>query len=115
MRVVSDSKETHFPVIDVDERLVGIFSLTDLRRIFLEDVVEDMVIVRDFMVEHVITVTLQDNLHEVLRRMTRFNINAIPVVDSNDPRKVVALLERNELGRAYDERLAELKEDGLGT
>ena len=47
--------------------------------------------------------------------MTRFNINAIPVVDSNDPRKVVALLERNELGRAYDERLAELKEDGLGT
>ncbi|MCP4223785.1 MAG: chloride channel protein, partial [Actinomycetia bacterium] len=44
MRIVAESHETHFPVID-DEGLVGIFSLTDLRRIFLEEVITDMVIV----------------------------------------------------------------------
>tara|TARA_R110002096_G_scaffold13349_2_gene47357 strand:+ start:496 stop:2304 length:1809 start_codon:yes stop_codon:yes gene_type:complete len=109
MRIVSDSHETHFPVVDDEERLVGIFSLTDLRRIFLEEIVEDFVIVQDFMREQVVTVELNDNLHDVQRVMTRKGVSAVPVVDADDPRRVLALLERNAIGRAYAERLAELK------
>ena len=48
---VSDSHETHFPVVDDDERMVGIFSLGDLRRVFMEEVIEDVIIVSDFMRE----------------------------------------------------------------
>ncbi len=107
-RIVADSHETHFPVID-DEGLVGIFSLTDLRRIFLEEVVEDMVIVSDFMSEHVATVKLDDSLHDAQRLMTRRGVSALPVVDSENPRKVLALLERNLIGKAYNEKLSELK------
>ena len=110
MRIVADSHETHFPVVDDDDQLVGIFSLTDLRRIFLENVVEDMIIVRDFMKDRVTTVRMQDSLHEVQRQMTRRNVSAVPVVDSDNPRKVIALLERNTLGAAYAERLQAMKE-----
>lgn len=109
LRIVSRAKESYFPVVDGDERLVGIFSLNDLRRIYLEDVVEDLVIVRDFMVEAVVTTHMQENLAEVLRRMTQHNINAIPVVDREDPGIILALMERNEFGRAYDKRLRDLK------
>ncbi|MEZ6003700.1 MAG: chloride channel protein [Planctomycetota bacterium] len=108
MRIVSQSHETHFPVID-DEGLVGIFSLTDLRRIFLENVVEDMIIVGDFMNDQVVTVKLDDSLHDAQRLMTRRGVNAVPVVDSENPRKVLALLERNAIGRAYNDKLAALK------
>lgn len=110
MRIVADSKETHFPVVDDEDRLVGIFSLTDLRRIFLEEVVGDFIIVRDFMREQVATVKLDDSLHEVQRLMTRRAVSAVPVVDREDPRKVVALLEHNAIGRAYAEQLRRLKE-----
>jgi chloride channel protein, CIC family len=111
MRIVSDSHETHFPVVDKDERLVGIFSLTDLRRIMLEEVALDVIIVRDFMVEKVVTVRMEDSGSEALRKMNRFNITAIPVVDSEEPWRIVALLDRNALGRAYDARLTDLRSD----
>lgn len=110
MKIVADSHETHFPVVNDEEQLVGIFSLTDLRRIFLEEVVEDVIIVGDFMREQVVTVTLDSNLHDVDRLMTRRNVSAVPVVDSGDDRRVVALLERNTIGRAYNEELRRLKE-----
>ncbi|MFT7679418.1 MAG: CIC family chloride channel protein [Planctomycetota bacterium] len=110
MKIVADSHETHFPVVDDQEKLVGIFSLTDLRRIFLEDVVGDMIIVRDFMNEGVVTVKLTDSLHDVQRIMTRRGVSAVPVVDAEDDHKVIALLERNALGRAYGEKLAQMRQ-----
>ena len=108
MKIVAESRETHYPVVE-KQRLVGIFSLTDLRRVFLEDVVEDMVIVRDFMIDRVVTTRMTDSLNDVLRQMTRNNVNVLPVVDAQDPGRVIALLERGAIGRAYDEKLQELK------
>jgi len=109
MRIVADSHETHFPVVDDEEQLVGIFTLSDLRRIFLEEGVGDFVIVRDFMREQVVTVRMDDNLDAVQRKMTRHNITAVPVVDDANPRRVIALFERNSLGRAYGQKLKELR------
>jgi len=110
LQIIADSYETHFPVVDDEEQLVGIFSLTDIRRIFLEDAVQDLVIVGDFMREQVATVKLKDSLHDVQRLFTRRGVSALPVVDKDNPRKVVAMLKRNDLGRAYADRLRELKE-----
>jgi len=109
MKIVADSHDTHFPVVDDEDELVGIFSLTDLRRIFLEEEVGDFVIVRDFMNDQVATVTLEDSLHDVQRLMTRRSVSAIPVVDVEKGRRVLALLERNAIGSAYAEELKRLK------
>lgn len=109
MRIVSDSRETHFPVVDDEGEMVGIFSLNDLRRIFLEHEVQDIVVARDFMREQVSTVTAEDSLHDVQRLFTRRGVSALPVVDGQDSRRVVAFLKRNDVGKAYAERLKELK------
>lgn len=109
MRIVADSKSTHFPVVDAAGDMVGIFSLNDLRRIYLEHEVEDLIIARDFMREQVATVTAEDSLHDVQRLFTRRAVSALPVVDPAAPRRVVALLRRNDVGIAYSDRLRELK------
>lgn len=111
MHIVSDSRDTHFPVVDERNELVGIFSLSDLRRIYLAHEVSDMVIAGDFMREQVATVTPSDSLHDVQRLFTRRAVSALPVVADENPRRVLALLRRNEVGRAYTERLRELKGD----
>ena len=111
MRIVSDSKETHFPVVDDKGDLCGIFSLNDLRRSFLEHEVQDIVVARDFMREQVATVTPEDSLHDVQKLFTRRAVSALPVVDVDDPRRVIALLRRNDVGKAYTDRLRELKGD----
>ena len=113
LKVVADAKESYFPVVDDDNKLVGIFSLTDLRRIYLEEVVEDMVITRDFMIEPVICAEATENLDEVLRRLSTKNINALPIMDPDNEGEVLAILERHEIGRAYDKRLRELKGGAL--
>ena len=46
-----------------------------------------------------------------IRGLINLRGSAVPVVDSEDPRKVIALLERNEVGRAYAEKLAQLYRD----
>lgn len=109
LKVVAEAKESYFPVVDDDNRLVGIFSLTDIRRIYLEEVVEDFIITRDFMIESVVTSQASDSLDVVLRKMTSNNINAIPIMDPENEGQVLTVLERNEIGRAYDKRLRAFK------
>jgi CIC family chloride channel protein len=113
LKVVAVSKESYFPVVDDEDRLVGIFSLTDIRRIYLEDVAMDFIIARDFMIDSVITAHVTESLDAVLRRLTVNNINAIPVMDPKNEGHVLAILERNSIGRAYDKRLHALKSGEL--
>jgi CIC family chloride channel protein len=107
--IVSKDQASYFPVLDDDQRLVGIFSLTDIRRIFLEADVHNLVIVRDFMVEGVVTVELGDNLNVALQRLNELTVHEIPVVAADDPGRVVGMLSRNRLGAAYHQRLRELR------
>ncbi len=112
LETVSQASGYYFPVVDRDDRLVGIFSLSDVRRIFQEMEVADIVIVRDFMVENVITTTPEDNLNDALQKLNEFGLHEIPVVDPQDPRRVLAMLTRNNLGASYHRQLHALKRTG---
>ena len=89
--------------------MVGIFSLTDVRRIFREREVSDVVIVRDFMVERVVTTTPEEDLNTALHKMNEFGLHEIPVVAPEDARHVLKMLTRHQLGAAYQERVKALR------
>jgi CIC family chloride channel protein len=107
--IVSTSPGTYYPVVDDNGSLVGIFSLSDIRRIFREVDVQDLVIVRDFMVDRVATVQMNDNLNDALRLLNEYSIHEIPVVEPYDKTRVIGMLNRNNIGAAYHRRLRELK------
>ncbi len=109
LSIVSTATASYFPVVNSEDELVGIFSLSDIRRIFREVGIEDLVIVRDFMVDRVATIRMGDNLNEALRLLNELSIHEIPVVDPNNPKRVLSMLGRNNLGAAYHKRLRELK------
>jgi len=109
---VSQSTGYYFPVVDEEERMVGIFSLSDVRRLFQETEVADLVIVRDFMVERVVHTTPHEDLNTAHQKMNENGLHEIPVVAPDDPRRVLAMLTRQQLGAAYQERVLKLRDAG---
>jgi len=112
LEIVSTANGYYFPVVDREEALVGIFSLSDVRRIFQQLEVADLVIVRDFMVENVVTTHPEETLNQALQRLNEHGLHELPIVDQANPRRVVGMLSRNRLGAAYHRRLHALKRAG---
>jgi len=112
LEIVYTSPGNYFPVVDGDDRLVGIFSLSDVRRIFQQMEVADLVIVRDFMVDRIVTTTPDEDLNVALQKLNERGLHEIPVVDPTDPGKVLAMLTRNNLGAAYHRKLQAFKRLG---
>ena len=95
-------------MVDSEDRMVGIFSLSDIRRLFGETDVQDLVIVRDFMVEEVASVRAEDSLNAALGLMNKLAIHQIPVTSDVGGLHVVGMLTRNNVGAAYHQRMREL-------
>lgn len=106
---VSSASGYYHPVVDAQGLMVGIISLGDVRRIFRASEVANMVIVRDFMVEKVITIGPDEDLNVTLRRMNEHGLHEIPVVDPAEPRRVLAMLTRQHVSATYQRRLVELR------
>ena len=56
-----------------------------------------------------LTVTPEDNLHTALRRMTELNLDEMPVVDPEDPTRLLGLLSRRQLTLAYTSLIESLR------
>ena len=109
VKLVANSRESLFPVVDADGHLTGIFTLRDLRLALLGSDWGPLVLAVDLATRPVLTVRLQDDLHTALKRMTELNTDEIPVVQSDDPSRLVGLLNRRDLVAAYTAQIEALK------
>ncbi len=109
LRRVANSTETLFPVVDREGRLSGIFSLRDVRLALLGTHVGALVLAADFATRPVRTVTLKDDLHTALKRMTELNLDEIPVVEPDDSTQLIGLLSRRELVNTYTSQIESLR------
>ena len=109
LRRVANSTETLFPVVDAGGKLVGIFSLRDIRTALLGTNLGPLVVADDLAMRPVRTVSPRDDLHTALRRMTELNLDEIPVVAPDDPSRLLGLLSRHELVSAYSGQIETLR------
>jgi len=110
LKRVAQSSESLFPVVDDAQRLTGIFNLRDLRLALVgSGGWSPLVIADDLATRPVLTVTIADDLHTALRRMTELNLDEIPVVEPNDPTHLIGLLSRRSLTSAYTTLIEQLR------
>lgn len=109
VQVVARAKSSYFPVVDSEGLMTGIFSLRDIRAVLEGNGAGGLVVAADLATFPVLTVTPDDDLHTALRLFTRKNIDELPVVRPETPRKVVGMLRRKDVIAAYDDQLAQLQ------
>ncbi len=110
LRIVASTHSDYFPVVDEKNRLVGVFSAHDVREYTYDQTIHQLATAADIMTTDIITLTPDEDLHSALDRFHMKNLDELPVVEREDPRKLLTMLRRHAITRAYRERLAELRQ-----
>lgn len=108
---IAPAKTTYYPVVNAEEMMVGIFSMTDIRRILNDDIPPTLVIAGDIATKNVITAIPDEHLTEVMKKLTARNLDEIPVVDPEVPQKVLYMMSRRTLLAHYAEQMEKTKQD----
>ncbi len=109
LKIMSESTATHFPVLDGEQRLLGTLSLHDVRAVLTDPGAETTRTAADLCDRNVPTVTPDSSLGQALGRMEEDNREELPVVDPADPRRVLGLLSRADVIRAYNRALVTMR------
>lgn len=113
MELFTNSKHISFPVVDPEGLLSGVVTLEDFRAVVFETGLDDLVVVKELATTRVITVFPDEDLHEALEKIGTRNIEHLPVVSRENPRRLVGILSHRDIISAYNNTL--LKKEELPT
>ncbi len=104
------TEQHYFPVVDKEGNLCGIFSINDVRPFLFNEDLRKLLVIKDFARKDIITTTPSEDINTVLRKFTIRNIDQLPVVADEDPKRFLGMLSRREVIDFYNRRLREFKE-----
>jgi CIC family chloride channel protein len=91
-----------FPVVDGDKSLLGMVSLADYRQAAQGDrPLKDLKVI-DIATRKPIVAYPDETLRVVLRRMAPGDLSRVPVLDRTRPTRLVGVIRRNDIVRAYE-------------
>ena len=97
------SKEKFYiPIVDSGGLMKGIISFQDVRPVLLEEDVKGIVRAGQVATEEVIVLYPGENLNAAVERFSLKDIDEIPVVSRDDPKKVVGMVSRRDVITAYN-------------
>jgi CIC family chloride channel protein len=105
------TRESFFPVVDDEFRLVGILSFPDLRAILFEDSLSDLLVVAE-LAEEPVAVGLNETLYEALVKFIQSGYGQIPILDDIHPGSLAGVLSLQELMEAYHQKMVYLEQAG---
>ncbi|MCP3997590.1 MAG: CBS domain-containing protein [bacterium] len=111
---VQDQLDVHrhhgLPVVNDKDQLVGIITLTDVAR---TGGPSDDVTAAEAMTPNPVTVTESTPVSRAMQRMASLGVGRLPVVDDEDPTKLVGMFRRETAVNAYHFALTEATEHEL--
>lgn len=97
-----------FPVLDPDGQLFGVISISDLERAISEEDRAELT-AGDIATAEFLVAYPDESMSTAIRRMAPGDLSRLPVVDRANPRKLLGLVRRSDLLKAY--RLVTMKRE----
>jgi len=108
VQTVSKSKRNIFPVINNEERLVGVVLLDDIREIMFEPDQYDRMYVKELMVSYPTAVSSKDSMDEVMQKFNSSRAWNLPVIDND---KYIGFVSKSKLFNAYRKILQDFTDE----
>ena len=105
----SESSQHYFPVMDQQKKLSSIFSVNDVRGVLFSPEIERLVVMKDIGTSEIIVTTPSEDLNVVLKKFTTKNIDSLPVVQDDDHRELIGMLNRREVIAFYNQQIQNMK------
>ena len=99
---ISKSKYNSFPMLNSENKLVGILSFNDYSDAIFDEDLKFIVVAKDLATSDVVTVSTDDDLYTALGKISRYDFSTLPVVSPNDPQHLVGIVSRRDVIGAYE-------------
>ncbi|MFQ6001757.1 MAG: chloride channel protein, partial [Anaerolineae bacterium] len=91
-----------FPVLDVEGKLYGVVTIQDLERALRRGKEANNLKAGDIATTSLLTVYPDEPLWAALKRLGVRDVGRLPVVDRRDPKKLLGMVRRSDIIRAYN-------------
>jgi CIC family chloride channel protein len=108
-KIFASTKQHYFPVINAKGDLSGMFSSNDIREVLFTIHLEQLVVMKDIMVSDLISTTPSEDLNTVLLKLTKKNIDALPVMEEDNPDSLIGLIYRRDIISHYNDHIKKIK------
>ncbi len=112
LEFVQEARQNSFPVVDDRGDLVGVISMQNLRRWINERSFSNIVIAEELCKRDVVTVSETETLYTVWNKFERLDVESLPVVSADNPRRLVGLLFRRDAYTAYTSKTVGMWAEG---
>jgi len=99
-------KESDFPVIDSERRVVGMISIHDIKdSIYEKESLQNILIAGDISNQFFETLLPDENCQIALDKFRKYSFDGLPVVNDKDSNKIIGVLWRKDIQDAYDREI----------
>jgi CIC family chloride channel protein len=102
--LIARTGQEWFPILDGSEELVGVVTYRDIVKAVDEKRLDQPVL--DYASRDVLCAFADENLRDVLIRFNQGDLGHLPVVDPSSPKRVIGIISRQQVIRAYNRALA---------
>lgn len=107
VHLLAQTRQHYFPVVDKNGHFLGIFSTDDVRGYLYNETIWEVANARDVMTTRVLSVAPTDDLGTALKRFTELNLDELPVLNGEQPLRLLGMLRRKDVIACYNKLLAE--------
>lgn len=102
LKQLPETGTQYFPVLNQDKLLSGIVSFQDIRNVINEEGLGDLIVMKELAENNLITLNRNNTLDQAMQSFGLKDIDQIPVVDLENPKKLLGMLKRKKVLMAYN-------------
>jgi len=109
LHFIPKTKHNSFPVVNKDNKLVGVLRFEEIREFVFEEGLEDIVVAREICDTETEIVVPENSLADAIEKIGFKNIELLPVVDSKENLKLLGIITRRDIISTYNKEMMKQK------